>query len=57
MQRRLSMVGLIGKEGREQEVPLRHLETLASSHPNSEALAAQLAVAHKDSGIGSERAR
>ena len=50
------MVGLIGKEGREQEVPLRHLESLASSHPNSGALAAQLAVAYKDSGIGSERA-
>ena len=50
------MVGLIGKEGREQEVPLRHLETLASSQPDSGALAAQLAVAHKDSGIGSERA-
>jgi hypothetical protein len=50
------MVGLIGKEGREDEVPLTGLRQLAAAHPGGDALGAQLAVAHMDSGIGSPRA-
>ena len=50
------VVGLIGKDGREEEVPLTDLEHFAAAHPGTEALAAQLAVTYKDSGIGSPRA-
>jgi hypothetical protein len=51
-----TVVGLIGKDGREEEVPLGHLKSLAAAHPGGEALAGQLAVVYKDSGIGSPRA-
>jgi len=50
------VVGLTGKDGHEDEVPLAELERLAAAHPSSEALAARLAEAHRDSGIGSPRA-
>jgi len=50
------MVGLVGKEGREEEVPLRDLEAIASSHTDVESLSGRLADAYKDSGIGSVRA-
>jgi len=50
------VVGLTGKEGHEDEVPLAELERLAAAHPGAEALAARLAEAHRDSGIGSPRA-
>ena len=50
------VVGLTGKEGNEDEVPLAELERLAATHPGAEALAARLAEAHKDSGIGTARA-
>lgn len=49
------VVGLTGKDGREDEVPLAELERLAAAHPGVEALATRLAEAHKDSGIGSPR--
>jgi hypothetical protein len=49
------VVGLIGKEGREEEVPLAALED-AAAHPDAAALAAYLADRYKDSGIGSQRA-
>ena len=50
------VVGLIGKDGREDEVPLTALEDLAAAHSGPDALAAHLAVTYKDSGIGSPRA-
>ncbi len=50
------MVGLIGKDGQEDEVPLTALEDVAAAQPDISALAAQLASVHKDSGIGSPRA-
>jgi hypothetical protein len=50
------VVGLTGKEGHEDEVPLAELERLAAAVPGAEALAARLAEAHRDSGIGSSRA-
>ena len=50
------VVGLTGKEGNEDEVPLAELEQLAAAHVGAEALAARLAEAHRDSGIGSPRA-
>ncbi len=50
------VVGLTGKDGREDEVPLAELERLAAARPGAEALAAWLAEAHRDSGIGSARA-
>ncbi len=50
------VVGLIGKDGREDEVPLAALEDLAAAYPATDALAAHLAVTYKDSGIGSPRA-
>lgn len=50
------VVGLTGKDGHEDEVPLAELERLAAAHPGAEALAARLAEAHRDSGIGSPRA-
>ncbi|MGH3187546.1 MAG: Eco57I restriction-modification methylase domain-containing protein [Streptosporangiaceae bacterium] len=51
-----TVVGLTGKEGHEDEVPLTYLEGLSAAHPGAEALAARLADLHKDSGIGSMRA-
>jgi len=48
-----TVVGLIGKDGREEEVPLRTLETTAAAHVSAETLAAKLAEQYKDSGIGS----
>jgi hypothetical protein len=50
------VAGLTGKDGREEEVPLAELERLAAAHPGAEALAARLAEAYRDSGIGSARA-
>jgi hypothetical protein len=50
------VVGLTGKEGREEEVPFAELERLAAAHPGAEALAARLVEAYRDSGIGSARA-
>lgn len=50
------VVGLTGKDGHEDEVPLAELERLAAADPGAEALAARLAEAHRDSGIGSPRA-
>ena len=46
------VVGLIGKEGREEEVPLAVVENMAAS-PDP---AARFAETYKDSGIGSVRA-
>ncbi|MDS1271799.1 hypothetical protein RIF23_16010 [Lipingzhangella sp. LS1_29] len=51
-----TMVGLIGKPGIEDEVPLAQLEELASTHPQPEDLAAQLASRFKDSKIGTPKA-
>ena len=51
-----TVVGLIGKDGREEEVPLRTLESIAAAHVSAETLAAKLAELYKDSGIGSPRA-
>ncbi|HEX5496221.1 MAG TPA: SAM-dependent DNA methyltransferase, partial [Mycobacteriales bacterium] len=50
------MVGLIGRDGAEDEVALADLEALAATTPDLPALAAALADRHKDSGIGSPRA-
>ena len=49
-------VGLIGKEGIEEEVRLTDLEHLATRHPGASALAAAIAAARKDSKIGSAAA-
>ena len=51
-----TVVGLIGKDGREEEVPLATLEGVAAAHVSAETLAAKLAELYKDSGIGSPRA-
>ncbi len=51
-----TVVGLIGKDGREEEVPLAALEAVAAAHVSAETLAARLAELYKDSGIGSVRA-
>jgi hypothetical protein len=50
------VVGLIGKAGLEEEVLLADLEDHAAAAPDPEALAARLAEAYKDSGIGTVRA-
>jgi hypothetical protein len=50
------MVGLVGKTGLEEEVPLTDLEALASRTPDVPTLAAALAETYKDSKIGSLRA-
>jgi hypothetical protein len=50
------VVGLTGKDGSEDEVPLAELEQLAAAHPGAEVLAARLSEAHRESGIGSPRA-
>jgi hypothetical protein len=47
------VVGLIGKEGYEEEVPLRVLTDFAAACGSVEELAAKLAVEYKDSKIGS----
>ncbi|MET8195482.1 SAM-dependent DNA methyltransferase [Micromonospora sp. NPDC005222] len=49
-------VGLIGKEGLEEEVPLTDLEALRDRHPDALALAKTLAEKYKDSKIGSPAA-
>ncbi|MEW2329440.1 DNA methyltransferase [Micromonospora chersina] len=46
-------VGLIGKEGLEEEVALADLEALRERHPDVPALAKALAEKYKDSKIGS----
>jgi hypothetical protein len=51
-----TVVGLIGKSGLEEEVPLTELEAHAAVAPTMEALAARLADAYKDSGIGTVKA-
>jgi hypothetical protein len=51
-----TMVGLVGKEGLEAEVPLRDLEQIATRTPDVPALAAALAEEYKDSKIGSPTA-
>ena len=51
-----TVVGLIGKDGREEEVPLAALETTAAVHVSAETFGAKLAELYKDSGIGSPRA-
>jgi hypothetical protein len=50
------VVGLIGKEGYEEEVPLRVLTEFATATGSVEALAAKLAAEYKDSKIGSAKA-
>ncbi|GGV24045.1 hypothetical protein GCM10010182_53000 [Actinomadura cremea] len=49
-------VGLIGKAGLEEEVPLSRLEEIAASCPDVPTLAATLATEYKDSRIGSAKA-
>ncbi|NKZ02878.1 Eco57I restriction-modification methylase domain-containing protein [Actinomadura latina] len=49
-------VGLIGKAGFEEEVPLRTLEEIAAACPDVPSLAAKLATEYKDSRIGSAKA-
>jgi hypothetical protein len=49
------VVGLIGKAGLEEEVPLRDLEAVAAQVEDVDALAAALAERYKPSGIGSAR--
>jgi hypothetical protein len=51
-----TVVGLIGREGREEEVALADLERLAAGTPDVPALAAALNETYKDSGIGSPKA-
>jgi Eco57I restriction-modification methylase/MmeI, target recognition domain len=48
-----TMVGLVGKEGLEDEVPLQDLEQIATRTPDVPALAAALAEEYEDSKIGS----
>ncbi|MCW2944422.1 MAG: hypothetical protein JWR24_1139 [Actinoallomurus sp.] len=50
------VVGLIGKEGYEEEVPLRVLTDFAAAAGSVETLAAKLAAEYKDSKIGSPAA-
>ncbi len=50
------VVGLIGKEGHEEEVPLSSLEEAAAAAGDLPALAAALADQYKSSGIGSATA-
>lgn len=50
------VVGLIGKQGLEEEIPLRELETLAAQCPDIPTLAAKVAAEYKDSRIGSAKA-
>ncbi|WP_460327996.1 Eco57I restriction-modification methylase domain-containing protein, partial [Actinopolyspora lacussalsi] len=48
-------VGLVGKQGREAEVPLRRLEELAAASADTTELAETLAAEFKDSGIGTAK--
>ncbi|SDP89625.1 hypothetical protein SAMN04487905_11240 [Actinopolyspora xinjiangensis] len=48
-------VGLVGKQGREAEVPLRRLEELAADSADTTELAGTLAAEFKDSGIGTAK--
>ncbi|ASU79344.1 hypothetical protein CDG81_14790 [Actinopolyspora erythraea] len=48
-------VGLVGKQGREAEVPLRRLEELAADSAEATELAETLAAEFKDSGIGTAK--
>lgn len=50
------VVGLIGKQGLEEEVPLRDLELLAAGSADVSILAAKIAEEYKDSKVGSARA-
>ncbi|HET9254874.1 MAG TPA: type IIL restriction-modification enzyme MmeI [Pseudonocardiaceae bacterium] len=50
------VVGLVGKAGLEEEVPLADLESLAVRSPDVPTLAAAVADTYKDSKIGSSRA-
>lgn len=50
------VVGLVGKEGREEEVRLADLEALAAHHSDLDGLAKAISDAYKQSGIGSARA-
>jgi hypothetical protein len=50
------VVGLVGKQGSEEEVPLTDLETMAAGVHDVPGLAAALAAKYKDSGIGSAKA-
>src|SRR5690606_14295708 len=50
------VVGLIGKEGEEEEVRLADLEALAARHSDVEGLAKAVSDTYKKSGIGSPRA-
>jgi hypothetical protein len=51
-----TVVGLTGRAGQEEEAPLADLEAHAAAAPSPEALAARLAEAYKDSGIGTVKA-
>ncbi|HWH00353.1 MAG TPA: DNA methyltransferase [Pilimelia sp.] len=51
-----TVVGLTGKQGLEEEVPLTALEAHAAAAPDPAALAARLAEAYKDSKIGTPAA-
>jgi hypothetical protein len=51
-----TVVGLAGRAGREEEAPLADLEAHAAAAPSPEALAARLAEAYQDSGIGTVKA-
>jgi hypothetical protein len=51
-----TVVGLTGKAGLEDEVPLADLEAHAAAAPGAEVLAARLAEAYKDSVIGTRKA-
>ncbi|MBN1170621.1 MAG: SAM-dependent DNA methyltransferase [Micromonosporaceae bacterium] len=50
-----TVVGLIGKAGLEEEVPLADLEHLADTHRTPQTLANGIAAAYKDSGIGTAK--
>ena len=50
------IVGLIGKQGMEEEVHLRDLESLAAQHTELPSLAGAIAEKYKDSKIGSAKA-
>ncbi|WP_017574761.1 Eco57I restriction-modification methylase domain-containing protein [Nocardiopsis kunsanensis] len=49
------VVGLVGKEGAEEEVALRELEELAARHTDLEELAKELSATYKASGIGTPK--
>ncbi len=51
-----TVVGLVGKQGYEEEITLAELEAHAAAAPRVDELAARLAEAHKDSKIGTATA-